>query len=483
LLDMQAQEQKAIKATMDLEAAQKKHGEDLGKPKAESPMRGFEDQLNQIKQLVGPSQVTADDEARFWNEKLALAKKGTTEYSEILARATQAQAEADRKRVEQAKTDSESLMTTFSETWRAQEELDKQAVKSSQDKIEADKRSHEQMLQMLAGDTEATVKFAERQEAAAEKLIAFQEKMGQKSPHQAEQDRLNASQTSQDKQIGALSTEQSQYDRYQGGAQLAKWKELENEMTAISQKGEIDRAQITQQYLLQQQQKYNQYFQQVDNQFNNTVDIWLRGGERMSAAWAKAADDIALSTINSLLKMGEKWLEHEILVRVLHTQTAAQQAATDAAAAATAQSTAAAANVAQALSYAAVAAAAAAAAVAGIPVVGPALAPAAAATVYATTSVYAAMAAYETGADLIPKTGLAFLHEGERVLDRDSNRQITRAMTGRGNDDRGGSGGIHFHDNSSWSGIDGASVEGMFRSHGAAMRREMMRQLRLNNRI
>jgi hypothetical protein len=47
----------------------------------------------------------------------------------------------------------------------------------------------------------------------------------------------------------------------------------------------------------------------------------------------------------------------------------------------------------------------------------------------------------------------------------------------------GAPGGVHFHDHSNFTGIDGASVAGMARTHGAQFRRETMRQLRIANKI
>lgn len=67
------------------------------------------------------------------------------------------------------------------------------------------------------------------------------------------------------------------------------------------------------------------------------------------------------------------------------------------------------------MSYAGVAAAAAFASTCAIPVVGPELAPEAATAAAAATLAYGALAAFDLGG-VVPKTQVAMVHGGERVL-------------------------------------------------------------------
>ena len=71
-----------------------------------------------------------------------------------------------------------------------------------------------------------------------------------------------------------------------------------------------------------------------------------------------------------------------------------------------------------------------------------AVAPIAADAVYTQGEVYASAATFETGTAYVPNTGIAMIHKGERVIDADSNKQITRSLAGGGS---GGGGDNHFH--------------------------------------
>jgi hypothetical protein len=116
-------------------------------------------------------------------------------------------------------------------------------------------------------------------------------------------------------------------------------------------------------------------------------------------------------------------------------------------------------------------------AVAGIPYVGPFLAPAAAA------AAFAAIEAFEQGGIVkgVGGGGVSILaHAGERVLTSQQTNNFEKLV----NQSSSASTSItnHFHDESNYSAIDGATVHGMVRSHGREWRREMVRQMRLSNR-
>src|SRR6202043_1776828 len=88
---------------------------------------------------------------------------------------------------------------------------------------------------------------------------------------------------------------------------------------------------------------------------------------------------------------------------------------------------------------------------------------------------FAAVMAFDVGSDSVPNTGMALVHQGERIIPGAQNERITQALEGGG-----GGGGNHFHYSPTISGIDGASVSGMARAHGNVFMRQAARLMRLN---
>jgi hypothetical protein len=149
---------------------------------------------------------------------------------------------------------------------------------------------------------------------------------------------------------------------------------------------------------------------------------------------------LELSAAQSAEKWVLKWTDAEIMVLAKHLLTNQQKVAADAAAAAqqttlaTASATAAhaivaAEAVADILSYAAVAAAAAAAAAA---VAGPAAMAVAAGMAYTEVASLTPLAAFDIGTNFVPKTGIAMIHEGERIIPAADNRALMGALQGGG---------------------------------------------------
>jgi hypothetical protein len=97
----------------------------------------------------------------------------------------------------------------------------------------------------------------------------------------------------------------------------------------------------------------------------------------------------------------------------------------------------------QVLADAKLAAANAYAAVSSVPYVGPFLAPAAAAGAFAAVAAYDSFA---VGTEFVPRTGLAMIHQGERIVPRPSNEALPAALTRGSAGGRGGS-TVNFHYN------------------------------------
>jgi hypothetical protein len=153
-------------------------------------------------------------------------------------------------------------------------------------------------------------------------------------------------------------------------------------------------------------------WESVSRTFNSALNGWLSGHERFGRAVQKLWTGLAMDVIGEIEKLGEKWiLQHVIMAaasKAFHVQETAAEAAALAAKTATASAT----NVAEATSDAAVAASGTFAFYSAI---FPPMASAMAAAAYAEGLAFAGMAAFDTGG-IMPRTGVALVHQGEGVL-------------------------------------------------------------------
>jgi len=230
--------------------------------------------------------------------------------------------------------------------------------------------------------------------------------------------------------------------------------------------------------LKQREQAWKEFSQSIAHDATTGLNPWIERHKTIGQAAAQTWNSIAMSAITAIEKMGERWVMQHLLMAAAHKIFKAQEVATDVAANAAKTAVTSATNVAAATSNAAVAATAAGAAVAGIPIIGPALvAPTMAATL-AQEMTFTAGAAFELGG-VVPKTQVALVHGGERVLTPSQNNTFERMV------ERGG-GGHTFNFPThigSMQGLDGASVRSMLEEHGdlvgriavAAVQRHMRR--------
>ena len=219
----------------------------------------------------------------------------------------------------------------------------------------------------------------------------------------------------------------------------AELQKLDDKYRAASEKAE-------QQSLLRRRQQFDQYFKQVSSSFNTALNGWMQGTETASQAFGKMFQDI----ISQLINFVEQWIEKKIemwLMDKLLSQTS-QSASAEA----------------QIVSNAAVAYSGAYAATAAIPIVGPGLAPEAAMMAY--MDVMAITPAGFALGGIVPATGLALVHEGEKIL--------PKSMSGDGS----GLGGVTVVVNHSVSAVDAASFQGHIRRHSNMIANEVTRALK-----
>jgi hypothetical protein len=151
-----------------------------------------------------------------------------------------------------------------------------------------------------------------------------------------------------------------------------------------------------------QQQQYERSFLAITRNFNTALNGWLQGTQTFGQAMTKMWDGIALAAIDNLLKIAEQW----VIAMALHKTMAAQYILADA-------SQAAANSYAWASSW-------------GGPIAG----------AIAAAAAWAGAMAFDTFeyGGVVPRTGVAMVHAGERVLPPSVNTVFER-MIGQG---RGG---------------------------------------------
>jgi hypothetical protein len=407
---------------------------------------------------IGQSAAEAD----FWRSKLSTFSSGSSEYL-----SAETAYNAARKTLNEAET--ESLTKTFTTEFNAQVEAQKVQEEADKRTGEDWTRRHREQLSLLAEQTSAAERAAELSESASTRNTAFRVAMGAEKPEAAYTEQMQTSRTSEAAQVAPLQTQRAALHPEYDETEVTQAQKIEDQIKQIHEKAESERASLTQKELERENTLYQKWAGQVKGSLTGVMDAWLTGSSRMDVAWRNAANNMALSMANSLAKQATKYLEHEALVTVAHISgigtrasldtmansaifakllaklgvhigheaavTAAHatanatQVASDVAAAAASKVATSALNVSEVTSYTAVAAMGAAASQASIPVVGPEMATAAAAEMSALGAGYISLAAFATGVDYVPKTGVAMLHEGEGVITRDQNRAMTRAMT------------------------------------------------------
>jgi hypothetical protein len=267
-----------------------------------------------------------------------------------------------------------------------------------------------------------------------------------------------------------------------------------DEETKILAKGRKQALQDDIANLQQRMQAYRQWMTQVSQSMFTGINSWAQHQKTFTQGMKQEWNSIAMDTIRAIERVAEQWILTHVLMKAAaalfhafdiggHLTAAAAKLGIDAAgltASKTAQGTAALTtsqlNMLTAASYAAVAAAATMASISAIPVVGPPAAPAAAATMYSAAMVWAGMAEFSIGG-VVPKTEIAMVHGGERVLTQQQNTTLERIANQTTNNDGGGGVQLHVHQQN--QGLDGPSMGRVMRRNSKAMAKELQRAVRM----
>lgn len=236
--------------------------------------------------------------------------------------------------------------------------------------------------------------------------------------------------TRQSDQLAAIATEEK-------GMSVGTdaFKNAEAQKTEIIEKANIDRQKINEQYLEAEAKQWKTMADDLSSAFNSQLRGLLAGTTSWATAMKNIAADMVLKLIESFIQMGLEWAANQAFMLATGKTTAAATVALAAAASAASLPG----RVAQ---FTSTIIADSAQAFAGVfAAVSPSGIPAATAAGLAAQKIVLAQLAnvpkFQTGTDYVPQTGLALVHEGEKIIPANENPATGGAA----------SGGIQFHFN------------------------------------
>ncbi|HEX3091338.1 MAG TPA: hypothetical protein VHW72_01880, partial [Candidatus Angelobacter sp.] len=376
--------------------------------------------LNQIhddyqQRLEKDAQQALRDEVKHVEEKVAETKAGSQERVRILE-------DELAKLTAEHKTETEEFKRLEKEKAQAVRELEKDLDAARQERL----KSEQQHVQAL--------------ESMQRSRLDFERQIGKLSESEYEsrlKAQINADFAQEKRQL------EIERDRYQQGTK--DYEKYQAEIRKMTDKHDAEIEKLEQKSYQRRRQQFDQYFKQVSSSFNTALNGWMQGTESASQAFSKMFQDI----LSQLINFVEQWIEKKIEMWLMDkfisegTQSAAATAEIE--------------------SNAAVAYSGAYAATAAIPFVGPELAPEAAWMAY--MDVMAMTPAGFALGGIVPATGLALVHQGERVL--------PASMSGTGDF---GSPSVHVHFNV--SAIDSDSFKTTIKRHGNMIGNEVARVLK-----
>ncbi len=354
----------------------------------------------------------------------------------------------------------------------------KAAQDAAKDRMAADREAAKEKIRLAKEDYEQT-----------EKNTQFEVEMGRMTPQQrlvalrnaAAQEKQIVEQQSQFLQmIDMGNAEKYREDLRQEVQEQRNWAAQINDITRqlalLMKKAAGDAA-------FSWKQQMQKAFRDITAGFNENVSKWIVEGGHFRQMMQQTINGITEDFLKAVLRQTEEWTKGEILKVARHALSRTQMTATDAAGTAQGVSIEKSANATTAFDDAKMAAKGTYKVVSSWPVVGPILAPILAAGAFAAVEAFdeGGVVGNRRGITGIPGYHVPILAEaGERALTPSQNANFERLVNQSSSSNVVNN---HYHDETHLSGIDGASVEGMYRRNAAAGRREFMRQMRLANAI
>ena len=399
-----------------------------------------------IRQLEAAHQISAED-ALALNKSL-IDKKFHQDEAALNAKLEQLKRDPDRNAAQIIGVQGEIKTLTvqhYTELEKLNADYNKQVEHNGQEAVnKAAARMHE-LVQQVKQSQQIILESAKAHDQAmgqiADQRLNFELQLGKISQG-------NYEKQLQWEMAETYANERQKLEAKRAAAQgnLVEQARVDAELQKLDDKYLADSEKAEQKSYLRRRQQFDQYFTQVSSSFNTALNGWMQGTESASQAFGKMFQDIMSQLINFV----EQWIEKKVemwLMDKLITQTTQSAAAT-----------------AQITSNAAVAYSGAYAATAVIPFIGPELAPEAAMMAY--MDVMAMTPAGFALGGIVPATGLALVHQGEKIL--------PKSMSGDGS----GLGGITVVVNHSVNAVDAESFQGHIRRHGNMIANEVTRALK-----
>lgn len=217
-----------------------------------------------------------------------------------------------------------------------------------------------------------------------------------------------------------------------------QYKKVLAEKAVADKKFQIDHIKLTQELTKEDNKQWVASVNTVQRAFSQMASGLIRGTTTIRGAFLNLANSLVTSMADATLKMAFDWIKKQGME--VAATAAGDQAKIASKTAATAEGKAIddAASSSEIMKDASKAAAGAYSAIAGIPYVGPILAPIAAGVAFAAV---AAFDSFDVGTPYVPSTGLAMVHEGEKIVPKGVAKKWDDGELNK----LGGGGGVHLH--------------------------------------
>lgn len=364
-------------------------------------------------------------ELTFWRDRENAFLTGSSEYLSVLNKVVELESDAHRKeeaalkqKIDEQRRDAGEQIRIMGETSKEIEKFE-QAIaardlhlgKPFDDAYIESMKEAQRGYDDLAKSIDSAIQSDLRMGTISAQTALQRER-------DAEITRFNAKSNSQNDELDQLTTRnqaQQGMDKSNPGYDPSlpdKILALNGQIEQEEQQHNLKMQQLDQQSLQQRESGIKNFFQSTNQEFTSQLDSWMRGQESFGRALSRTFDQMAVSAINSLVRIGlqmaETWLLGEIFGQQSQTSTLTKTLAT---------------NEVMAQSNAAVAATLALATTAD---------PAYAAAIFATAEGFAAMAAFDSGTSYVPRDGVAMIHKGEYIMPAAQSEILREALSGRG---------------------------------------------------
>jgi hypothetical protein len=368
-----------------------KDGDDGGDTKKPRGARSLafqrdEEALNELKL---DHEVSLAEEIRFWEARLATAKKGSDEYRQILARLAPLVQRQEKQKAPPAiateAPDESGMVADFEQ--RGKEE------------IKANEELQRQLLQQFHEAREEEIRLSHERFTDLEHDSQFEVQMGRLTASQ----RIALLKKAADDEY-AIERSKVQALKAVDAGNLAAFQRDLNRETELTRQHNRQIVLLNQQAALQTEQSWRVQLEKISEQFNSNVARWAVTGKGFTQSMAQSFGQMTQNFIANILRMTEQYL-----LSLLVQKSARQK---------------------DIFGIAGHAAAKAYDAVVGIPFVGPVLAPVAAAVAFAGVE---AFQSFNEGGVVQGGNGFhipILAKQGERVLTPQQTQNIDRLANG-----------------------------------------------------